>query len=310
MEEHKLFNEIKSAAESAESRDFPGMESVWNRVEQKLDKKEDKKAIWRWKKIAVAASLLLFATLGYQFFKSSPNEIKSNETVTVTDSIHKATTPNNDIVVAEPKTEIQSKAITNPDIKQDAAAILQKQISPAGKLALEEVAKPQENAVMSSNPAAAADYFSAPVVTKTENDADEKESAKYKKSEGRDVELFMNKESKKAFTKKEEPLVIMDNKVVKEKLENIEFSAADSLVVLNDPLYIINGVEFTEQQVFGPNPSSPYTPLNKQEIETISILQHEKAIEIYGAKGKKGVVIITTRKKQPAANVSASKKAK
>jgi hypothetical protein len=56
MEENKLFNEIKSAAENAETKDFPGMEKVWNRVEEKLD---NKKEVWRWKKIAVAASILL-----------------------------------------------------------------------------------------------------------------------------------------------------------------------------------------------------------------------------------------------------------
>jgi hypothetical protein len=46
------------------------MEKVWARVEEKLDKKEDKKVIALWKKIAVAASLLLFVSIGYQFLKS------------------------------------------------------------------------------------------------------------------------------------------------------------------------------------------------------------------------------------------------
>ena len=35
----KLYNQFKSAAENAETKDFPGMENVWNRVEQKLDTK-------------------------------------------------------------------------------------------------------------------------------------------------------------------------------------------------------------------------------------------------------------------------------
>ena len=55
MEENRLFNQIKSAAGNAETKDFPGMENVWQRVENKLDTKEDKKAIGRWKKMAVAA---------------------------------------------------------------------------------------------------------------------------------------------------------------------------------------------------------------------------------------------------------------
>ena len=34
-----LFNQIKSAAKNAESQEFPGMEKVWSRVEDKLDNK-------------------------------------------------------------------------------------------------------------------------------------------------------------------------------------------------------------------------------------------------------------------------------
>jgi len=120
-------------------------------------------------------------------------------------------------------------------------------------------------------------------------------------------EMFLDKSAKKSNAKKEEPLVVIDNKVETRPLEDIAFEDNDSLVVLKEPLYIINGVEYTEQEVFGPHPTSPYTPLNKQEIETISILQEEKAIEIYGKKGKKGVVVIITKNGKP---VSASKKAK
>ncbi len=74
----KLYDKMKQAAHNAESNSFPGMEKVWARVEEKLDKKEDKKIIALWKKIAVAASLLLFASLGYQFLRSD-KEIITNE---------------------------------------------------------------------------------------------------------------------------------------------------------------------------------------------------------------------------------------
>ena len=55
----KIFDKFKKAAENSEQKDFPGMDKVWARVEEKLDKKEDKKAISLWKKIAIAASVLL-----------------------------------------------------------------------------------------------------------------------------------------------------------------------------------------------------------------------------------------------------------
>ena len=35
--------------------------------------------------------------------------------------------------------------------------------------------------------------------------------------------------------------------------------------------------EYTEQELFGPNPTSPYAPLNKQKIESISILKDAAA---------------------------------
>lgn len=288
MENNELFNEIKSAAENAETKDFPGMEKVWNRVEDKLDTKEDKKAIWRWKKIAVAASLLLITTLGYQFFKNNHNEIKPNEVITVNDSIKKTSPTTNAIVTAEP---------VNPAIKKDAEQILQKQIKPTTQVAIET--KPEADDALSTTTLSPnlKGYFS-PTVAKTEE---------LKKEKDNNIEMFMDKSNQVSNQQKEEPLVVVDNKAQKKSIRQLEFNDVDSLVVLKEPLYIINGVEYTEEEVFGPNPTSPYTPLNKQEIETLSILQDEKAVEIYGKKGSKGVVIITTKNGKP---VTASKKAK
>ena len=107
-------------------------------------------------------------------------------------------------------------------------------------------------------------------------------------------------EAKMKSSIKEEPLLVIDD--VAEDLQilgKLDANDVESIIVLPDPLYIINGVEYSEVEVFGPNPTSPYSPLNQQEIETISILQKEKATEIYGKKGEKGVVIITTKNGKP-----------
>lgn len=295
MENNDLFNEIKSAAENAETKDFPGMEKVWNRVEEKLDKKEDKKAIWRWKKIAVAASLLLVTTLGYQFFKNNYNDSKSNEVITSNDTIKKTNPETNDIVTAEP---------VNPAIKKEAEQILQKQLNHATQVVLEDQASLNADTLFKFNSKAAV-YNSATINNNGFLRDDSKHE--YINSGAKDVEMFMDKSTQVSNAKKEEPLVVIDNKAEKKSIKDLEFNDVDSLVVLKEPLYIINGVEYTEEEVFGPNPTSPYTPLNKQEIETLYILQNEKAIEIYGKKGSKGVVIITTKNGKP---VTASKKAK
>ena len=73
-----------------------------------------------------------------------------------------------------------------------------------------------------------------------------------------------------------------------------------SLVVLDAPLYIIDGIYYSEQDLFGKKPTSPYAPLDNQEIKTITILQDLEATSKYGEKGKKGVVIITTKNGKPA----------
>lgn len=295
--EDKIFDQFKSAADNTETKDFPGMENVWQRVEGKLDKKILKKENTLWKKIAVAACLLLVGTLGFQFLKNNQEQIRPTERVTSNDTVKKAVQENKDVVSAEP---------INPGIKEDADKILQKQINtnPQGQqiIAYAEENKSNRADSISSNQL----YFAAPTATKTESSLDDL-VFKSKKAETKDVEMFIDKQGKISNTHKQEPLVVIDDKVTKKSIKEIEFEDTDSLVVLNDPLYIINGVEYTEKEVFGPNPTSPYTPLNKQEIEALTILQDEKAVEIYGKKGNKGVVIITTKNGKP---VSASKKAK
>jgi len=83
----KIINKIKSAAHKAEHKDFPGMEKVWARVEDKLDQRELKAKTKLWKKLAIAASLLLFVSLGYQLLKPTQTELKTNEIIVQKDSV-------------------------------------------------------------------------------------------------------------------------------------------------------------------------------------------------------------------------------
>ena len=59
----KIFDKIKTASQKAETMDFPGMEKVWARVDEKLDKKALKTKNKLWKKIAIAASVLLLSLI-------------------------------------------------------------------------------------------------------------------------------------------------------------------------------------------------------------------------------------------------------
>ncbi|TWI03260.1 Ca-activated chloride channel family protein [Flavobacterium tiangeerense] len=113
--QEKIFNKIKNASQKAEEKNFPAMEKVWMRVEEKLDKKEDKKAIALWKKLTIAASLLLFFSLGYQFIKTDSKVVKPSGT------------KENSVVIQE-KTEPKQTEGLSKTIKPDAEVILKKQI--------------------------------------------------------------------------------------------------------------------------------------------------------------------------------------
>jgi hypothetical protein len=294
MEDQDIFNQIKAAANSDAMQHFGAMDKVWNRVEAKLDNKILKKENTVWKKVAVAASLLLLGTLSYQVFKNDKNTIKSNEIVTEKDSIQKTLPINKAVATIE---------TANPAIKKEATTILQGQLSQPNKVALEENGLIQKDRYLPNESIAVQQesHFAAPIPAKSEEVTD-KIKFESNKVQVKEVEVFLKKENQISNAHKEEPLLVADDKVSKtQSLKKIDADDVESLVVLKEPLYIINGKEYTEQEVFGPNPTSPYTPLNQQEIETISILQDEKAIELYGDKGKKGVVIITTKNGKPTA---------
>jgi len=312
----KIFDKFKEAAQNAELKDFPGMEKVWSRVEDKLDKKEDKKTIALWKKIAIAASLLLLISLGSQFFLSDKTKEIQNNQVVVTDSVKKKF--QNPVVVKD------GVAVENSEIvpKEDAAKILDKQIQQQQKVAVNEIqrsfSEPTADAV-SPAPVLNEVIVAAPVQSAPKY-AEEEIAVQHDKNESFGYSKAIQKESARvAFAekqssvkaKKSAPLVVINgnamahnddvkkDKMMSAEMSNLEPSNVDSLVILDEPLYIIDGIYYSENDLYGPNPTSPYAPLDKQEIKTITILQDLEATSKYGEKGKKGVVIITTKTGKP-----------
>jgi len=298
----KLYNQFKSAAENAEKKDFPAMENVWNRVEQKLDTKVLKKETKLWKKLAVAASVLLVATLGYHFWQEE-KVIIDNSKIVNQDSIVK---PN---IVEENNQTIATSETQHPAIKENAEEILKEQTKTADVVVMNDSVKPKKMVI--SMPAAVSEVRIEKDEIKEEkqpnayNGYSDNEVYKARSVQNNGYRTMLNSsgrnaEAKKKSIKKDDPLLVIDDKA--EDLQNIgklNPEDVESIVVLAEPLYISNGVEYSEKEVFGPNPTSPYSPLNEQDIETISILQKEKATEIYGKKGEKGVVIITTKNGKP-----------
>lgn len=293
--EEKLYKKIQQAAENAEQKDFPGMEKIWARVEDKLETQTLQKEKHLWKKLAVAASIVLVGTLTFFLMQEKEIELNPENNVTTIDSA-KMNTP---LLKSD-----ENVVTTNPAIREDAKQILQQQIVIQNNIvindtinytskkevvipvpiAMEEVS---ENAKMSFVPSYRNDASNSASIN---NLGYLTKGRRYDEVNVSSAETTQEKDKKIA----NDDLLLIDGKVSKKSLTNINPEEIESIVELKEPIYYINGVEYSEESLFGENPTSPYAPLSKQKIDTIVILQPEKAIPIYGEKGKKGVVIITT----------------
>ncbi len=280
----KFYQSFKQAAENAEQKEFPAMEKVWERVEEKLDKKVLKQENKTWKKLTIAASVLLFTVLGYQFFNRDETEqVKKEKVVSV-----EAESVNKEEVVAETEAVISEE---NTPIVKDAEVILQKQIE-KDAVAVNDDIQVRDSAV--STPIISAKSSDKKVASETAFAQRKFDAVGVQRNE-----IVMDETAVADVQEtKEPPLVVIDGKVAKEKKYKNGFlpeSDFESVTYLANPLYIINGEEFTEKELFGPKPTSKYAPLSKQKIVSTTILQGEAAVNAYGEKGKNGVVIITTK---------------
>jgi hypothetical protein len=318
MDNHdKIFDKFKEAADNSEQKDFPGMEKIWSRVEDKLDKKEDKKTIALWKKIAVAASFLLLLSLGFQFLKADKNAVNEIPKVVIQET-EKSKKPD-----LNPKSETFS-SVSGIVSKEEAIKILENQAKNKENITIQE-ATGMGSSIQYIEPVVASEMtpqaIAAPpakeelfeedntMVSKKETSEEMGNSLKFKEREAAKA-AFADKQIQMA--KKSAPLIVLNgnamahnddskrDKMMQDELPNMSPENVESLVILDEPLYIIDGIYFSENDLFGKNPTSPYAPLNKQEIKTITILQDLEATEKYGEKGRKGVVIITTKTGKPA----------
>lgn len=111
----KIFEQLKDVAQKAESKEFPSMEKVWSRVEEKLDHKAVATSVGNWKKLAIAASVLLLLTLSYQFFKPDPKTAP----VVIPEPQIVIVAPNNPAATEKPEQPI---AATEDTFKADSEA--------------------------------------------------------------------------------------------------------------------------------------------------------------------------------------------
>ena len=293
--EEKLYKKIQQAAENAEQKDFPGMEKIWARVEDKLETQTLQKEKHLWKKLAVAASIVLVGTLTFFLLQEKETIIVPENTVTTIDSSKN--------VIPTPESA-NGFVNTTPEIKKEAEQILQQQIVIQNNIVINDTINyKSKKEVMIPTPIAMEEVQEMAKTSlvptynnNISNSASTNDSGYLAKGKRYDLANSVNllKENDKKVTN--EDLRLIDGKLTKESLSNLNPDDIDSIIELKEPIYFINGVEYSEESLFGENPTSPYAPLSKQKIEKIEVIQPADAVKIYGKKGEKGVVIISIKK--------------
>jgi hypothetical protein len=264
-------------------------------VDAKLDTqiyKQQKSVNSGWRKFAVAASIVVGTVFAYQVFKNEktilPQENKivieettvpqaSEPSIITTDSTNKIVEKKETKKAQEKqirlKTQVATRTLTTSWMINDSLIFRE----PA-KVTIETDERERQSSTMMRG-----EVFNAIGVKhiKTEEVPEKKQEP----------------EGKKVTLKKAPPLILIDGKVSNNAKDIRE---AETVLELEEPLYIVNGIEYSEKEMFGPNPTSPYYPLNKQEIESIVVYEVKDAIEKFGQKGSKGVVVVKTKDGKPA----------
>ena len=294
--EEKLYKKIQQAAENAEQKDFPGMEKIWARVEDKMETQTLQKEKHLWKKLAVAASIVLVGTITFFLLQEKENIVIPENTITTVDS------SKNTIPTPESANGFVN---TTPEIKKEAEQILQQQIVIQNNIVINDTINyKSKKEVMIPTPIAMEEVQEmaktslVPTYNNSMSNSASSNNSGYL-AKGKRYDVTMNSaETTQEKDKKvsNEDLVLVDGKLTKESLSNLNPDDIDSIIELKEPIYFINGVEYSEESLFGENPTSPYAPLSKQKIEKIEVIQPTDAVKIYGKKGEKGVVLITIKK--------------
>ncbi len=77
QDKNNIDNYFKKISEETPAQNFTGMENVWNKVEKRLDEKDNKKAFSFWKYAGIAASIVILIGVGSFFMENdSPNSIQ------------------------------------------------------------------------------------------------------------------------------------------------------------------------------------------------------------------------------------------
>lgn len=303
--EDKLYKKIQQAAENATPNTFPGMEKVWGRVEEKLETNVLKKEKNNWKKISVAASIIIALSILYNFSKKELQIEIEKDTIVVTDSIIKEKLESKERIVNNIRNIDTIKKVKKDSLIKLGGDKITFKVSQLVLVNTDSLKPDKENLKITLN-----NYVLGFIPAKDSTSSINKKATILfenlqkgnRKTEYTSFQSTSNQltQNPKTLFKKPDPLVLINGNIKTiSDLSGISNEEIDSIYVLKNPLYIINGAEYSEESLFGKNPASPYYPLDKQKIIATTILYKEEGEKLYGEKGKKGVVIIKTKNGKP-----------
>ena len=280
-EENKKFEENIS---------FPDFENVWGKIENRLDKTENKKKnIALWLPYSIAASLVI--TIGLMFFFTQKSE---NREITIASSnaIQKSLNQDNSnsidsVKLVEINQSIQKNIQKTIDENQ---LVSKKYISNTNEM----IVTPQPSIIASS---------SININDENRNVLSAVEMAKQTKNDSAIVlaaNILEEKEFERNSALKMMKVKVNAQSLAQENPSRLADATNDDLyteknrledvkIIVNkesQPLYIIDGYVAD---------TSFLRKYNLKKITSLNIIEGENAVQLYGDYGKKGVVVLTTK---------------
>lgn len=271
--EEKLYKKIQQAAQNAEQKDFPGMENIWARVENKLETQTLQQEKHLWKKIAVAASIVLVGTLAFLLLQPKENIIVPENTITAID------TTKNEIPTPE---SANGFATTNPVIKKDAKEILQQQIVIQNNIVINDTINYSSRKEVTIHTPMMLEEVQAKTSFAPElrNDAS---NAAFLSNQGYAAKG-------KAYSITTVSAEDISQEPIKEIMNNdfviIRGQISQESANGNEPLIVLNNHLVTKAILNDIDPNS---------IASVTVLKNQAAISLYGEKGKNGAIVLTTK---------------
>lgn len=313
--EEKIYSKIKNASHKGE-KDFPGMDKVWNRVEEKLDNTIVVQKKNTWQKLAIAATILLSFSIIYQFMSNDEIIKDKNETtnsvIVSTDSVKKIIDKAKEVVVDNSiPTKLENKinpnitsSETSDNLIDDSAMKMEVKEDQFDSEEKGEITNELNKNIGTENEVS----FKNSALNSSSSNTDYLAPTKKYEATVKPVQskYKATKSKSAAPVQQNKDLVVIDGIAMdksynaEKELDKINSEEIADTTYLPNPLYIINGIEYSEESLFGKNPTSPYAPLDKQKITSTNILKPADATKIYGKKGEKGIIIITTKDGKPA----------